>query len=92
MERVKREMPIQMDRVMELTGYSKSYIYQLVHYGKIPFHKPSGKLFFLESEIIEFLTRNRKAADYEIAEQADAILNGEVPQSEKRLRLVRRAV
>ena len=77
MERTTKEPPIQINRVVELSGYSRSYIYQLVHYGKIPFHKPRGKLFFLESEIIDFLTRNRQAADYELSEKADAILNGE---------------
>ena len=75
-----KEAPVRMERVMELTGYSRSYIYKLVHWKKIPCHKPAGKggkLFFLESEIIDFLTRNRQAADYEVSEKADAILNGE---------------
>jgi excisionase family DNA binding protein len=62
---------------MELTGYSRSYIYKLVHWKKIPFQKPNGRLYFYESKILEFLDRNRQAADYEIADRADAILNGE---------------
>ncbi len=76
----KKEPPIRIDKVIELSGYSRSYIYKLVHWKKIPCHKPtgrSGRLFFLESEIIDFLNRNRQSADYEMAEQADAILNGE---------------
>jgi predicted DNA-binding transcriptional regulator AlpA len=77
MEKVK-EPPIRLSRVMEISGYSRSYIYKLVHWKKIPCHKPSnGRLFFLESEIIDFLTRNRQSADYEVSEKADAILNGE---------------
>jgi len=73
-----KELPIRLNRVMELSGYSQSYIYKLVHWKKIPCHKPNnGRLFFYESEILDFLSRNRQAADYEIAEQADAILNGE---------------
>ena len=74
------EPPIQVNRVMELSGYSRSYIYKLVHWKKLPCHKPTGKggkLFFLESEVIDFLTRNRQSADYELTEQADAILNEE---------------
>jgi excisionase family DNA binding protein len=63
---------------MELTGYSRSYIYKLTHMKKIPCYKPTGgRLFFCESEIMDFLSRNRQAADYEVSEQADAILNGE---------------
>jgi predicted DNA-binding transcriptional regulator AlpA len=79
-ERTGKEPPIRMNRVMELSGYSRSYIYKLVHWKKIPCHKPAGKggkLQFLESEVIDFLTRNRQDADYELSEKADAILNGE---------------
>jgi predicted DNA-binding transcriptional regulator AlpA len=76
-ERIK-EPPIRMDKVMELSGYSRSYIYKLVHWKKIPFCKPTnGRLFFYESEILDFLARNRQSADYEVSEQANAILNGE---------------
>jgi predicted DNA-binding transcriptional regulator AlpA len=77
MERIK-EQPIRMNKVMELSGYSRSYIYKLVHWKKIPCHKPNhGRLFFYESEVLDFLSRNRQAADYEVSEQANAILNGE---------------
>ena len=79
---IKKEPPIQVARVMELSGYSRSYIYKLVHWKKLPCHKPTGKggkLFFLESEIIDFLTRNRQSADYELSEKAEALLNGGAP-------------
>jgi predicted DNA-binding transcriptional regulator AlpA len=73
-----RERPIRINRVMELSGYSRSYIYKLVHWKKIPFRKPTnGRLFFYESEVLDFLERNRQAADYEVSEKASAILNGE---------------
>jgi predicted DNA-binding transcriptional regulator AlpA len=73
-----KEPPVRIDKVMELSGYSRSYIYKLVHWKKIPCHRPTGgRLFFYEREILDFLCRNRQAADYEVSEQADAILNGE---------------
>jgi predicted DNA-binding transcriptional regulator AlpA len=73
-----KEPPIRMNKVMEISGYSRSYIYKLVHWKKIPCHRPTnGRLFFYESEILDFLARNRQAADYEVSEQANAILNGE---------------
>lgn len=73
-----KEPLIRVDRVMELSGYSRSYIYKLVHWKKIPVHRPTnGRLFFYENEVINFLARNRQAADYEVSEQANAILNGE---------------
>jgi len=72
------EMPIRIKRVMELTGFSYSYIYKLVHWKKLPCHKPTnGRLFFLESEIVEFLHQGKRSASYEISKKADAILNGE---------------
>jgi predicted DNA-binding transcriptional regulator AlpA len=77
MEKIK-ESPIRIDRVMEISGFSRSYIYKLVLWKKIPYRKPTnGRLFFYESEILDFLNRNRQAADYEVSEKADAILNGE---------------
>jgi predicted DNA-binding transcriptional regulator AlpA len=70
--------PVSINKVMELSGYSRSYIYKLVRWKKIPAYRPTnGRLFFCESEILEFLSRNRQAADYEVSERADAILNGE---------------
>ena len=73
-----REPPIRLNRVMEITGFSRSYIYKMTHLKQIPYYKPTnGRLYFYESEILEFLARNRQSSDYEIAEQADALLNGE---------------
>jgi predicted DNA-binding transcriptional regulator AlpA len=74
-----KEKPIRIDKVMELSGYSRWYIYKLVRCKRIPCHRPTnGRLFFYESEVLNFLGRNRQAADYEVAEKADAILNKEI--------------
>jgi excisionase family DNA binding protein len=73
------ERPIGIKEAMEFTGYSRSYLYKLIHFNKIPCYKPGeGKVFFKPGELAEFVYRNKKAADYEISEKADAILNGEV--------------
>jgi excisionase family DNA binding protein len=80
MEKAKEPF-IQIEKVKELTGFSDSYIYKLVHFRKIPHYKPTGKkgkTYFRESEIFDFIARSRQSADYELSEQADAILNGEV--------------
>ena len=78
-EQKTRELPIRLNRVMEITGYTRSYIYRMTHLKQMPHYKPNnGRLYFYESEIIDFISRNRQSADYEIAEQADAMLNGEV--------------
>jgi excisionase family DNA binding protein len=74
-----RERPIRIAAVAAITGFSRSYIYKLVHWKKMPYHKPTqGRLFFYESEVLDFLSRGKRAADYEVSERADAILNGGV--------------
>lgn len=57
------------------TGYSKSYLYKLTSGGKIPHYKPmGGRVFFKREELDDFMCRGRMAADYELAEKAEAIL------------------
>jgi len=72
--------PLTLKEASEFLGYTRSYIYKLVHWKKIPYHKPTGgrgKLFFKQEELKEFCYRNKQLADYEIAETAETILNGE---------------
>ncbi|MBQ3799621.1 MAG: helix-turn-helix domain-containing protein [Treponema sp.] len=50
------ERPVSIARVAEITGYSRGYLYVLVHEKKIPFHKRGAaggksRLRFYESEI-----------------------------------------
>ena len=71
--------PLSIKEAVEFLGYSQSYIYKLVHWKKIPCHKPTnGRLFFKRTELEEFCYRIKQHADYEIAEAADAILNKEL--------------
>jgi predicted DNA-binding transcriptional regulator AlpA len=65
--------PVRINKVMELSGYSRSYIYNLVYWKKIPVYKPTnGRLFFCESEVMELLARGRRAADCKAEERAEA--------------------
>ncbi|MBO4507290.1 MAG: helix-turn-helix domain-containing protein [Spirochaetaceae bacterium] len=57
------ERPVKINRVAEMTGYSKGYVYQLVASGQIPYHKRGGvgsksSVLFFESEIIDWI-RNK---------------------------------
>lgn len=64
----------------EYCGYSKSYIYQLVHRKEIPYHKPTGdngRVFFKRGELDAFTSRGKRDSGYELGEKAAAILNGE---------------
>jgi excisionase family DNA binding protein len=77
-ENDKDDKPVGIKYAMELTGYSRGHLYRLIRLGQVPCHKPTGgRIFFKKSELLEFVYRGKKSADYEIAEQANAILNGE---------------
>jgi len=75
-----REPFINIKQVEQLTKFTTSYIYKLVFLKKIPCYKPmgkKGKVLFRESEIFDFINRSKQSADYEVSENADALLNGE---------------
>jgi excisionase family DNA binding protein len=68
---------LDVEEAAEYTGLSVGTLYGLTHRKRIPFYKPLyKKLYFKRSELEAFIFRNKQSADYEIAEQADAILNG----------------
>ena len=48
------------------TGLSRSRIYALVQEKRIPYYKPSGKLYFKKSEIEDWMLGSRIAPDHEI--------------------------
>jgi excisionase family DNA binding protein len=55
---------------------SRSFLYKLTSQGKIAHFKPTGgKLYFKLADLDGYLFRGRRAADYELAEKADAVVN-----------------
>jgi excisionase family DNA binding protein len=70
------QKPMGIIEAAEFTGLSKNYIYKLICLGKIPCYKPTGgRVFFKREELEQFIFRGRRAADFELSEQADNILN-----------------
>jgi excisionase family DNA binding protein len=70
--------PLSVGEASEYTGLSVGTLYILTHEKRIPFYKPLGKkIYFKRTELDGFMFRNKKYADYEVSEKADAILNGE---------------
>lgn len=68
-------MIMNMKQVMELTGYTQSYIYNLVHKKMIPVYKPNGgRLFFVKEEIEQWLLGGRQMTSEEMHKEADKIL------------------
>lgn len=61
-----------VEELADYTGFSKSYIYKLVHSNIIPYSKPNGKtLFFEKSKIDNWLRSNYSKSDTEITEEAE---------------------
>lgn len=64
---------LNIDEVSILIGYKKSSVYGLVKKKNIPYHK-KGKLYFLESEIIDWLKNGKKTNSQDIKRSADEYL------------------
>lgn len=61
---------LNLEELCLLTGLSKSHIYKLTCYGKIPFYKQSKHLFFDRTEVEAWLKQNRYSSSDEIEKEA----------------------
>jgi excisionase family DNA binding protein len=69
------DRPLGIDEAAALCGYKKSYLYRLSSRGEIPVYRPrGGKIFFKQSELLEFVFRGRKSSVREVHEKAEAVL------------------
>lgn len=77
---VAEKTPMTVEKAAEWSGYSRRYLYKLIHLGKIPCYKldpsPKAKVILCKEELAELLFSNRKATNAELAEQAEKILVG----------------
>ena len=61
-----QKLAVSVDEAVLITGYTKNYLYKLVHQKKIPVYRPlGGRLFFKREELERFIFRNRQGAGYE---------------------------
>jgi excisionase family DNA binding protein len=68
---------LNMDEVATFTGLSKSYIYKLTCYGKIPYYKQAKHNYFDRGEIEDWLKSNRfqTCDDYNVQVKTDPKYN-----------------
>ena len=67
------QAPLNIEQAAAFFNFKTSYIYNLVHYGKLPAYKPSGKkLLFKISDLEKFAYGNKIGGH---SERAEAILN-----------------
>ncbi|KAA9356853.1 MULTISPECIES: helix-turn-helix domain-containing protein [Larkinella] len=58
----------------EITGKAESTIYNLVSAGKIPHSKQSGKLYFSESELVNWIRQGKRKNADEVNAEVDSFL------------------
>lgn len=69
--------PFTLPEAAEYLGIKRSFLYKLTSQGRIPYFKPTGgKLYFTQEDLDSYLYRNRRAADYELQDRAEAALIG----------------
>jgi len=79
MNDIKSQKPLSIVEAAEYLGFSKTYLYKLVHLRKIPCYKPAGgRIYFKKDELEQFVFRGRKAADYELMEKTEYISGAEL--------------
>lgn len=72
-ELLKEDQYLTIEEVSQFIGYKKTSVYGLVQKNKIPYHK-KGKLFFLKSEIMEWLRSGKKTTSLDIKKRANEYL------------------
>jgi len=76
--------PLTIEAAAKWTGFSKSYLYRLIHTGKIPYYKPDtsqqGRVILCKEEIQAFLFSNRRASNAELQNSAIDKMNPNAQQ------------
>jgi len=66
---------LNFDEAVELTGFSKSYLYKLTSQSQIPYYRPSGKRIYFDLEELEvWLLSNKIKSEQEIEKEASNYL------------------
>ncbi|MDO6604696.1 helix-turn-helix domain-containing protein [Arenibacter palladensis] len=63
-----------IEEVALLISLSKFTIYGLVHKNKIPYHKQGKRLYFLKSEILEWIKSGKRRSQTTLEEKANEYL------------------
>jgi excisionase family DNA binding protein len=65
-----------VDEAASVSGYSKGYVYQLIHAGQLAYSKPcGGRVFIARADLAAFLGSKRIASSAELALRAAELLD-----------------
>ena len=62
---------ITTEGLAKMLGITPGRVRQLVHEREIPYYKPLGRVLFLESDIVEWMSKHRVPSRSEIEQRAD---------------------
>lgn len=65
---------LNIDDAAKMIDLAKPTLYGLVHQNKIPYHKKSKRLYFLKSEILDWIKSGKRITKSEIELKADEYL------------------
>lgn len=66
---------VNIDETSKLIDLSKPTVYGLVHQNKIPYHKKGKRLYFLKSEILDWIKSGKKETTSELESRANEYLS-----------------
>jgi predicted DNA-binding transcriptional regulator AlpA len=69
------EIPVNVDGISKFVDLAVPTIYGLVHQKKIPHYKKSGRLYFLKSEILDWIKSGKQETKSELENRADEYLS-----------------
>jgi len=75
-----KEELLNIKQVADLLGLAVPTIYSLVSRGQIPVSKRSGKLFFLKTEIFDWIKAGRRRSKVELQKEAEKFFNSQNPE------------
>jgi excisionase family DNA binding protein len=66
---------LSIDETAKIINLSKATVYGLTHRKEIPFHKRGKRLYFLESEILQWIKSGKRDAKSELEKRAEEYLS-----------------
>jgi excisionase family DNA binding protein len=66
---------LSIDEASKIVNLSKATIYGLTHQKEIPFHKRGKRLYFLKSEILQWIKNGKQESKSELQYRADTYLS-----------------
>ncbi|WP_348811088.1 helix-turn-helix domain-containing protein [Flavobacterium maritimum] len=66
---------LSIDETAKIINLSKATIYGLTHQKEIPFHKRGKRLYFLKSEILQWIKSGKRESKSELEKRAEEYLS-----------------